>query len=69
MTSDLSDAPDFRITIDPNVKNGLRLRSQIMADKPVILRRDRIGQPIGRIGAEEISRLNVALAFVTGLGG
>jgi mRNA interferase MazF len=35
MTSELSDAPDFRITIDPSEANGLRAQSQIMVDKPV----------------------------------
>jgi len=38
-----------------------------MADKPVTVRRERIGQRIGRLGAAEIARLNVALAFVMGL--
>jgi mRNA interferase MazF len=38
-----------------------------MADKPVTVRRDRIRQPIGRLGVEEIGRLNTALAFVMGL--
>jgi len=27
MTSECSDAPDFRVTIDPTEKNGLRVRS------------------------------------------
>jgi mRNA interferase MazF len=34
MTSDVVDAPDFRVAIEPNDKNGLRTRSQIMADNP-----------------------------------
>jgi len=67
MTSELSDAPDFRVTIDPNEANGLRARSQVMADKPVTVRRERIGQTIGRLGAQDVGRLNVALAFVMGL--
>jgi mRNA interferase MazF len=37
-----------------------------MADKPVTIRRERIGQRIGRLRAEEIARLNIALAFVIG---
>jgi mRNA interferase MazF len=37
LTSELVEAPDFRITIDPNEHNGLRVSSQIMADKPVTL--------------------------------
>jgi mRNA interferase MazF len=67
MTSKLADAPDFRVTIEPGSGNGLRTRSQVMADKPVTIRRDRVGQSIGRLGVEDLARLNVALAFVLGL--
>lgn len=67
MTSELVDALDFRITIEPRPGNGLRERSQIMADKPVTVRRERIGAPIGRLTADEIARLDRALAFVMGL--
>ncbi|RBP15470.1 mRNA interferase MazF [Roseiarcus fermentans] len=67
MTSELVEAPDFRVTIEPNKGNGLRARSQIMADKPVTVRRNRVGQPVGRLDEVDIRRLNVALAFVMGL--
>jgi mRNA interferase MazF len=67
MTSDLTDASDFRVTIEPAESNGLRMRSQVMADKPVTIRRERIGELIGRLDDREIGRLNVALAFVMGL--
>jgi mRNA interferase MazF len=67
MTSDIVDAPDFRVTIEPSDRSGLRVRSQIMADKPVTVRRSRIGQLIGHLGPDELSRLNIALAFVMGL--
>jgi mRNA interferase MazF len=67
MTSELSDAPDFRITIEPSDANGLRAPSQIMADKPVTVRRERVGKTIGHLAAEDLRRLNVALAFVLGL--
>jgi mRNA interferase MazF len=67
MTSEIVDAPDFRITIEPNEVNGLRVRSQIMADKPVTVRRQRIGQSIGHLDENDIGRLNSALAFVMGL--
>jgi mRNA interferase MazF len=66
MTSELAEA-DFRITVEPGPEIGLRVRSQIMADKPVTIRRERIGRQIGRLGAVEVSRLNVALALVMGL--
>jgi mRNA interferase MazF len=66
MTSELAEA-DFRITIEPGSSTGLRLRSQVMADKPVTVRRERIGQRIGRLAAADLARLNVALALVMGL--
>jgi len=67
MTSEYSDAPDFRVTVEPTEKNGLRVRSQVMADKPVTIRRERVGQQIGRLDDKDIARLNIALAFVMGL--
>ncbi len=67
MTTTLADAPDFRVTIEPSVENGLKERSQIMVDKPVTIRRERIGRRIGRLNADEVVRLDIALAFVMGL--
>lgn len=67
MTSETVDAPDFRVTIEPSEENGLRVRSQVMADKPVTVRRERIGQQVGHLSNADIGRLNVAVAFVMGL--
>jgi mRNA interferase MazF len=67
MTSELTDAPDFRITADPNEANGLQVRSQIMSDKPVTVGRHRIGKTIGPLEVRAMGRLSVALAFVMGL--
>jgi mRNA interferase MazF len=66
MTSELMEA-DFRITIEPGPETGLRVRSQVMADKPVTIRRERIGRRIGQLEIEDMARLNVALALVMGL--
>ena len=66
MTSELAEA-DFRITIEPEPETGLRVRSQVMADKPVTIRRERIGQQIGHLAPVDMARLNVALALVLGL--
>ena len=66
VTSDLVDA---RIFASPRARaeNGLRLKSQVMADKPVTVRRERIGRKIGRLGDQDVARLGIALAFVLGL--
>ena len=66
MTSELAEA-DFRITIEPAPETGLRVRSQVMADKPVTIRRERIGRRIGQLRSSDLARLNVALALVMGL--
>lgn len=66
MTSDLVEA-DFRVTLEPGPETGLRVVSQVMADKPTTIRRDRIGERIGRLGPADMARLNAALAFVMGL--
>jgi mRNA interferase MazF len=67
LTSDLADATDFRVTINPDSDNGLRVKSQVMADKPVTIRRERIGGKIGHLGERDMARLGTALAFVLGL--
>jgi len=67
MTSDGDDAPDFRVLVEPSPGNGLRTRSHVMADKPVTIRRSRIGRKIGHLDDKDIARLDVALAFVMGL--
>lgn len=67
LTSDLVDAPDFRVTVQPGPENGLQLKSQVMADKPVTIRRERIGQKIGRLADQDMARLGIAMAFVLGL--
>jgi mRNA interferase MazF len=69
MTSMLVPAWLFRLTIEPSTENGLRMPSQIMMDKPVTVRRDKVGAQIGRLGERDLDRLNVTLAWVMGLGG
>src|SRR5215470_2897751 len=56
MTSEMVDAPGFRVTIHPSAENGLRVRSQVMADKPVTIRRERIGRQLGRLTGDEVTR-------------
>ena len=66
MTSALADV-SFRVTIDAGPESGLQVKSQIMADKPMTVRREKVGRRIGRLQAAEMARLNLALAFVLGL--
>ena len=67
LTSVLREAPLYRLDGPADESTGLRVPSQVMADKPVTIRRERIGQKIGRLGNQDMARLNAALAFVLGL--
>jgi mRNA interferase MazF len=67
VSSDLQDGLSLRPVIEVAPGNGLHLRSQIMTDKLVALRRDRIRRIIGRITAETSEQLDRALLLVLGL--
>ena len=67
LSSDIQDKPLLRPLVEAAPDNGLRLRSQIMTDKLVALRRDRVRRVIGRIDAETSERLDRALLLVLGL--
>lgn len=58
----LVDAPLIRTTIDPTPANGLRKRSQIMVDKAMTVKRDKIGVTIGHLDAEAMLAVTRALA-------
>lgn len=58
----LVDAPLIRRTVEPMPGNGLRKRSQVMIDKIIAVRRDRIGDVIGQLDAEALLDVTRALA-------
>jgi mRNA interferase MazF len=66
LTTQIADA-DFRLTVEPRSENGLRERSQIMAEKPMTLKRERVGQVIGRLSSQVVAKLDAILAIVIGL--
>ena len=68
ITSDIVDAPLFRILLEPTPENGLERRSQVMIDKVVALRRERFGKAIGVLDADTMLQVNRSLALVMGLG-
>ena len=68
VTSRIQDAELFRLTIKPSPNNGLQKTSQIMVDKIVAVRRDKIRNGIGILDEELMIRLNRTLAFWLGLG-
>lgn len=67
LTTDIQDAPLFRLHIEPSGNNGLKKCSQIMIDKIVAMRREHIGSTIGKIDDDTLIRVNRSLALFLGL--
>ncbi|MET0676805.1 MAG: type II toxin-antitoxin system PemK/MazF family toxin [Bradyrhizobium sp.] len=67
LSSDVQEGLMLRPIIQPAPSNGLRLRSQIMTDKMISLRQDRVRQVIGQIDSETSQELDRALLVVLGL--
>ncbi len=55
------------MSIEPSASNGLRVRSQVMADKPVTILREHIGRRVGHLDENVIVQLDIAIAFDIGL--
>ncbi|WP_257154226.1 type II toxin-antitoxin system PemK/MazF family toxin [Paracoccus pantotrophus] len=69
VTSTLVDAPLLRLTVEPSPENGLRKPSQIMIDKPMTVRIDKIGAAFGRLDDAALVSVNRSLALFLGLAG
>ncbi|NCC30309.1 MAG: type II toxin-antitoxin system PemK/MazF family toxin [Gammaproteobacteria bacterium] len=66
VSSTLVEAPLIRLTVDPTPENGLRKRSQIMIDKTMTVRRDKLGGPFGRLDDDTMAAVNRGLALFLG---
>jgi mRNA interferase MazF len=63
----IDEAPLFRILIEPNERNGLHAPSKLMVDKITTVPKDKLGSLIGRLGDEDMIRLNQAILVFLGL--
>ena len=67
VTSALVAAPLFRITVAPSADNGLQKRSQVMSDKAMTVKRDKVGATFGRIDADSMVEVERCLAVFLGI--
>ncbi|HVW53286.1 MULTISPECIES: type II toxin-antitoxin system PemK/MazF family toxin [unclassified Trinickia] len=67
VSSERVDAPLIRIDIQPSEQNGLRDRSQILADKIFTVKREKIGGVIGQIEDDLMVAVNRAMLVFLGL--
>jgi mRNA interferase MazF len=68
-TTDPTEAPLFRLVVEPTPDNGLQAPSRLMVDKLTTVSRDKLGERIGRLSDEDLVRLNRALVLFLGLAG
>ena len=61
LTSELHDAPLFRVTVQPGKSTGLRKISQDMVDKTTTVPRAKVGQRIGRVDADTLRAIDQAM--------
>ena len=67
ISSEIVQAPIFRLDIEPNEANGLSRPSQVQVDKIMSIRSEKIGSVIGELNDVMMVRVNRALALWLGL--
>ena len=68
LSGTLVEAPLIRVTVEPSESNGLRKTSQIMIDKAITVRRDKLGGPFGRLDDMSMLEVNRLIASFLGFG-
>ncbi len=66
MSGTLVDAPLIRLDVEPSHQNGLSKPSQIMVDKIMTVKRDKIGGIIGSIDDKTLIEVTRSLAVFLG---
>jgi mRNA interferase MazF len=68
-TTDLTEAPIFRLLVESTEENGLRAESRLMVDKLTTVPKVKIGSRIGKLADSDLLRLNRAVVVFLGLAG
>jgi mRNA interferase MazF len=68
-TTDPTEAPLFRLLIEPSPRNGLRAPCRLMVDKITTVPKSKVGSRIGSLDEADILRLNRAVLVFLGLAG
>ena len=67
ITSELRDAPLFRVSIKPSEANRLQKPSEVMVDKAQSVPREKIGDTFGHVSAEDMLAVSRSLAVFLGV--
>lgn len=68
-TIDATEAPLFRLRVEPSKANGLREESSLMVDKITTVPRSWLAKRVGHLGDEDRIRLGRAVVVFLGLAG
>lgn len=66
-TTDATDAPLFRLNLTPDDKNGLRVACFLMVDKITTVPKANLGQRIGLLNDDDLTRLARSTIIFLGL--
>ncbi len=66
-TTDPTDAPLFRLEIEPSLKNGLHEPCRLMVDKVTTIPRSKLRERTGVLAGADMLRLNRAIVVFLGL--
>lgn len=67
VTGTLVAAPLLRVTLQPSSENGLQKPSQVMVDKALTVRRDKVGPAFGHIEPDALVEVERCLAVFLGI--
>lgn len=67
LTSELRETPIFRVRVQPDQVNGLRVPSDVMIDKLHTVARDKIHATFGSIAHEQLIEVERAIAVWLGI--
>jgi mRNA interferase MazF len=67
LSGTLVDAPLIRLTVQPTPANGLRKPSQVMVDKAMSVKRDKLGETFGNLDGETMLSVTRTLAVFLGI--
>lgn len=62
LTSSIIEAPLLRVTLEPDAENGLQKTSQVMIDKTMTIRREKIGEAFGFANQDMMQNIRRLLA-------
>lgn len=68
-TTDPTEAPLIRLRVEPDDINGLSRSCSLMVDKVTTVPRPKLGDRVGRLGDEDMTRLGRAVLVFFGLAG